>query len=154
MAVTTRALIALSIVPALAAQQSDAAWQRGAQSRTGSALQVHLRSGDVRKGSLVQWDADRLTLRRAGKPETFDRGQVTRVTKRSRAKGALVGFLVGFGIAAPIGAYAGPYIADIGNPRAGTRFAHAMGWGLFFGGASAGIGAALGMQSTVYRAGP
>ena len=76
------------------------------------------------------------------------------MTRRSRARGALIGFLIGFGVGAPVGAYAGPYIADFGNPPAGTRFRHAMGWGTFVGGVSAGVGALTGKQVTVYRAFP
>jgi hypothetical protein len=81
----------------------------------------------------------------------FGLPSVERVTRKSRARGALWGFIVGFGIAAPVGAYAGPYLADWGNPSATVRLRHAAGWGLFFGGAGAGIGALTGVQRTIYR---
>ena len=60
--------------------------------------------------------------------------------------------LVLVGIAAPIGAYAGPYIGDIGNPSGSTRVRHALSIGALFAGVGAGIGLLTGAERTVFRA--
>ena len=73
------------------------------------------------------------------------------MTRKSRGRGALIGVIAGFAVAFPVGAAAGPYIADFGNPPVATRLRHGAGWGLFFGGVGAGIGALAGKQVTVYR---
>ena len=132
---------------AAAAQDPDAAWQRLANLKEGAALDVHLRNRDIVSGRLVRWTPTELSLNKA----TFPRTGIVKVGRRSRLRGALIGFAIAFAIAAPIGAYAGPYVADYGNPGTGVRLRHAAGWGIFFGGVGAGIGALAGAHPTLYR---
>ena len=142
-----RAIPVLFAVAMASAQSPDPAWQRLSSLPEGAALRVHQRNREVISGRFVRWTPDELVLRQA----TIARPQIVKVGRRSRVRGALIGFAVGFGIAAPIGAYAGPYIADLGNPSTGVRLRHAAGWGMFFGGVGAGIGALVGRHPTVYR---
>jgi hypothetical protein len=141
-------LALLLMAAAIHAQSPDPAWQRLSSLPEGAALRVHLRNRDVTSGRLVRWTPDQLVLRQA----TVPHAEIVKVSRRSRLRGALIGFAIGFGISAPIGAYAGPYIADWGNPSSGVRLRHAAGWGIFFGGVSAGLGALAGAHPTVYRA--
>ena len=145
---TFRGAVVLLVAGAAFAQAPDPDWQRVGALKEGSAVQVHLRTRDVVAGPLVRWSAADLAVGQ----RTIARPEIAKVTRRSRLRGALIGFAVGFAIAAPIGAYAGPYIADWGNPSASVRLRHAAGWGLFFGGVGAGIGALVSAHPTVYRA--
>ncbi|MBI4876156.1 MAG: hypothetical protein HY822_16085 [Acidobacteria bacterium] len=104
-------------------------------------------------GRLESAGAEGLRLRaKGGRTVQAGKEDVARVSRKSRRWGALWGGIAGFVCAAPVGAFAGPYIADYGNPSGSVRLRHAAGWGLFFGGAGAGIGALTGMEKTVYRA--
>jgi len=142
-------LAALLLVAVAAfAQSPDPAWQRVAGLPAGAALRVHLRNHDVISGRLVRTTPDGLELA----PRPIARTEIEKVSRRSRLRGALIGFAVTFAISAPIGAYAGPYLADWGNPSAGVRLRHGLGFGVFFGGIGAGIGALAGAHRTVYRA--
>jgi hypothetical protein len=115
-------------------------------------VQVHLRSGEVVKGTVQGCDATSLTVaKRRGQAAQFAKADVLRVTKKSRLRGAMWGGIVGFGVAAPVFAYLGPYIGDIGQPNTSDRLEAAFGAGAIFGGIGAGIGAATGTQVTVYR---
>jgi hypothetical protein len=138
------ALLVFVAFAAIQAQPPDAAWQRLSTLPEGAAVRVHQRNREVISGRLVRWTPDQLVLRQAA----VARPEIVKVSRRSRLRGALLGFAIGFGIAAPIGAYAGPYIADWGNPS----LRHAAGWGIFFGGVGAGLGALAGRHPTVYRA--
>jgi hypothetical protein len=143
-----RLALILLIVGGAGAQDPDPAWQRVGALPEGAALRVHLRNRDVVSGRLVRWSPAELALGQS----TIPKPEITKVSRRSRLRGALIGFAVGFAIAAPIGAYAGPYLADYGNPGTGVRLRHAGGWGIFFGGIGAGLGALAGAHPTVYRA--
>ena len=142
-----RAILVLGAVATASAQSPDEKWQRLSNLSEGAALHVHQRNREMLSGRFVRWTPDQLVLRQA----TIARTEIVKVSRRSRLRGALIGFGVGFAIAAPIGAYAGPYIADLGNPSTGVRLRHAAGWGIFFGGVGAGIGALAGAHRTVYR---
>jgi hypothetical protein len=145
------AVVAISLLPSMASAQP--AWERVQELRPNQSVAVHLRDGKVLKGKLQSAGVNGLNLLWSGqKAVQVGREDIVRVTKKSRAKGALWGGIFGFGIAAPIGAFAGPYLADWGNPSVGVRLRHAAGWGVFFGGAGAGIGALTGAETTVYRA--
>ena len=141
-------LVLVAIATASAQSPADAAWQRLSTLPEGAALHVHQRNREMLSGRFVRWTPDQLVLRQA----TIARPEIVKVSRRSRWRGALIGFGVGFAIAAPIGAYAGPYIADWGNPSTGVRLRHAAGWGIFFGGVGAGLGALAGRHPTIYRA--
>jgi hypothetical protein len=144
------AAIAISLAPVLAGAQPT--WERVQDLGPNQAVTVYLRNGEVMRGKLRSAGADELSLLgRDRKTIKVGREDVVRLTKKSRGKGALWGGIFGFGIAAPIGAFAGPYITDYGNPSAGVRLRHGAGWGLFFGGIGAGIGALTGIETTVYR---
>jgi hypothetical protein len=154
------AFLGLSLTLAsLAAGQATAAgdppnesWQRLERLRQEEKIKIYLRTGNIVRGRVQSWTTDGLAVRSSeGAVLRVDRKDVARVTRKSRGKGALWGGIAGFGAAAPIGAYAGPYLADYGNPGTGTRLRHAAGWGLFFGGIGAGIGVAAGVETTIYR---
>lgn len=146
------AIAAAALMLLAGSTRAQPSWDNVLKLRTNRTVKVYLRSGEALKGRIESAGAEGLTLRGSGgKLSPLDRRDVLRVTKKSRAKGALWGGLVLFGITAPIGAYAGPYIADWGYPSAGVRFRYAMGFGLFFGGVGAGIGALTGAEATVYR---
>jgi hypothetical protein len=145
------AAIFMNSLPAAAAD-SQGQWEKVQRLKSSQKVKVYLRDGKVLKGRFDRAADESLHLLEGGKSVNLAKQDVTRVTKKSRGRGALWGGLISFGIAAPVGAYAGPYITDFGNPSAGTRFRHAMGWGMFIGGAGAGIGALVGMETTVYRA--
>ena len=128
-------------------------WDALKRIEQGQTITVRSVDGAVTRGRLETASDVSLTLRtKANRELILPRGSIDRVTKKSRLKGALWGGVVCFGISAPIGAWAGPYLADWGNPSGSTRFRHAMGFGAFFGGIGAGIGALTGMQSTIYEA--
>lgn len=151
---TMRSLIAIAafgLLPGLG--QAQPAWERVQRLGPNQTVTVHLRNGEVLKGKLGSASAEGLSLLgKRGKMVQAGREEIARVTKKSRGRGAMWGGIIGFGLAAPVGAYAGPYIADWGNPSAGVRLRHAAGWGLFFGGVGAGIGVLTGTETTVYRA--
>jgi len=138
--------LTLAIVPA------HADWRNLEQTASGTMLRVRLRSGELLKGRMQSVTAERLSLavKDGGTRET-SRDSITRVTRKSRTKGALWGAMIGFGCAAPFGAFAGPYIADWGNPSTDVRLRHAAGWGMFGAGIGAGIGALTGKSATIYR---
>lgn len=145
------AVPAIAMLPALALSQP--AWERVERLRPNETITVYLLRGEVLKGKVISASSEGVSLiGKGGKAAQAARDDVARVTKRSRGKGALWGVVIGFGIAAPVGAYAGPYLADWGNPSSGVRLRHGAGWGLFFGGIGAGIGALAGTENTVYRA--
>lgn len=151
-----RVLVAVAAVGLFSvAASAQPTWERVQALRPNQAVTVYPRTGGPVKGKLQNAGADSLTLLgRRGKTVHVARGDVLRVTRKSRLKGAMWGGILGFGVAAPIGAFVGPYIADYGNPSASVRLGYAAGLGLFFGGIGAGIGALAGVETTVYRAAP
>ena len=142
--------------PATARQpgaQEARGWDRLGQLGPKKRIKVYLRNDEVLKGAIQEWQPEAVSLLTAGdKVVRLRAEEVSRVTKKSRSRAAMWGAIIGFGIAAPVGAYAGPYIADWGNPGLGVRLRHAGGWGLFFGGIGAGVGTLTGMERTVYKA--
>ncbi len=133
--------------------QDERGWGRLGQLSPKKRVKVYLRGGEVLKGAIREWQPEAISLLTAGdKVVRLRAEEVSRVTKKSRGRAAMWGAIIGFAITAPVGAYAGPYLADWGNPSAGVRLRHAAGWGLFFGGIGAGVGALTGMERTVYRA--
>jgi hypothetical protein len=148
-------LFRLSILPLLTiaanAQPADPSWDRIGRLPAGTALRVELKNNGVVSGPLVRSAPDQLVLRRKSAEHAIARADVVKVGKRSRLRGTLIGFAVAFAVSAPIGAYAGPYIADWGNPSGGVRLRHAAGWGVFFGGVGAGIGALAAAHPTIYH---
>jgi hypothetical protein len=148
----------LAIVPfcSIALFAQDGRWQQLQRLPEGTRLNVRLDTGEDWRIRLQRWETQRLVLLNPDprvRP-AIERSEIARITKRSRARGALIGLLVGFAVGFPVGALAGPYIADYGNPSAGTRLRHGAGWGLFSGGIGAGIGVGLGKQVTIYRGAP
>jgi hypothetical protein len=93
----------LVLAGAVAAQDSDPAWQRLGSVKEGAALRVHLRNRHVVSGRFVRSSPADLALRQS----TIPKPEITKVSRRSRLRGALIGFAVGFAIAAPIGATQG-----------------------------------------------
>lgn len=151
---TVRLLVCLVLAGSAAQEPSsaDQGWGRLGKLRPNDKVRIYLRRGELLKGTVQTWTAQDLAVQfSGGGMRTISKNDVARVTKKSRAKGALWGGVVTLGIAAPIGAFAGPYLADWGNPSATVRLRHAAGWGLFFGGIGAGIGALVGAETTLYR---
>jgi hypothetical protein len=132
---------------------SQTQWDRVRQMPSGSTATVHLRSGEVLKAKIDAAGVHGLRIvPKYGNFFDANRAEIVRVQRKSRAWGALWGAVIGFGAAAPFGAFAGPYIADYGNPSSSVRLRHAAGWGLFGAGIGAGIGALASMNRTIYRA--
>jgi hypothetical protein len=135
--------------------QDEADWGRLGGLGAGNKVKLYLQNGVVLKGTVRDWEPEGISLLTGeNKVVAFRAEEVARVTKKSRARGALWGAIVGFGIAAPVGAYVGPYTTDWSNPPAGTRLRHAVGWGAFFSGVGAGIGLLTGVETTIYRMQP
>jgi hypothetical protein len=145
-----RALIVLVAV-ALTGAAAERGWERLQSLTRNQAVKVYLRDGRIVRARMQSAGAGALTVLDQGQLVEIPKNAIARVSRRSRARGALWGGVVGFGVAAPVGAFAGPYLADWGNPSAGVRLRHAAGWGAFFGGIGAGIGALAGMETTLYR---
>ena len=142
----------LALLCAVAALPAEP-WERVQSLAPNQAVKIYLRNGSIVNGRLQSAGAGGLTaLDRDGRQMEFARDDIARISRKSRARGALWGVIIGFGVGAPVGAYAGPYLADWGNPSAGVRLRHAAGWGMFTGGIGAGIGALAGMETTVYKA--
>ena len=144
-------LTVVALLPSLASAQ--AAWERVQQLRPNQGVTVHLRNGEVLKGKIQSAGADGLTLlAKRGSAVQTGIEDVTRVTRKSRARGAMWGAIIGFGIGFPIGYFAGPYITDYGYPSVSVRLRHGGQAGLSFGCIGAGVAALTGMEVTVYRA--
>jgi hypothetical protein len=150
----TRLIIILTAsVVSVEAARSQTEWDRVRQTPPSYTATVHLRSGEVLKGKIEMAGFDGLrVVPKRGNFVDANRTDVIRIKRKSRAWGALWGGVIGFGCAVPFGAFAGPYIADYGNPSSGVRLRHAAGWGLFGAGIGAGIGALTGMDRSIYRA--
>lgn len=151
---TARLLICLVLAGLNAAGQApqEDTWGLLERLRAQDKVKIYLRQGEILKGTVQRWTTDSLAVQGpGGSMRTISRDSVTRVTRKSRGKGALLGLAVGFGIAAPVGAFAGPYLADWGNPSATVRLRHAAAWGLFFGGVGAGVGALVGAETTLFK---
>jgi hypothetical protein len=134
---------------------ADADWTAVQNLRPEQRVKVYLTDGRVLKGTIHSADVNGLAVRAGGQDALrVARTSVTRVTKKSRGSAALWGGVIGFGIGLPVGAAAGPYLADFGNPPAATRMRHGLGWGAFFGGVGAGIGALAGSEQTLYKVAP
>ena len=73
-------------LPILCAQQ-PCAHQIQPQTR----IKVHLRNGEMLKGTFVEANATEITLRSGGQTRKVGRQEIQFIGKRSRAKGALLG---------------------------------------------------------------
>jgi hypothetical protein len=145
------ALAAMGLTSDVASAQP--AWERVQALRPNQAVTVYPRTGGPVKGKLQSAGADSLTLLgRGGKTVRVGRDDVLSVTRRSRLNGTMWGGIFGFGVGFPVGAFAVPYLVDVGNPSAGGRLVSGAEMGLLVGGIGAGIGALTGIETTVYRA--
>jgi hypothetical protein len=127
-------------------------WLRIGELRGDQRISVRLMNGDRLNGSVERFAESGFVLREAGgRMVPVDRASVKSVIRKSRPRGALYGLLIGFGAGFATGATAGPYITDFGDPGAARRVKYGVGWGLFFGGVGAGVGALTGAGISVYR---
>ena len=144
-------LLALSI-PAAAADGAAKGWDRIGQIPKTQSVTIHLQDGKTLKGKIQETGSDGLTLIQGRSVRQVKRTEIAEVTKKSRLKGALWGSITGTAITAPILAAKAGYIVDKNNPTIKDRLGMAGVAGLFFGGIGAGVGAAAGTSSVIYRA--
>lgn len=144
-------LLALSI-PAVAADDAAKGWDRIGRISRNQSITIHLQDGRILKGKIQEAGADGLTLIQGNSVRQVDRTAIATVTRKSRLKGALWGAITGTAITAPIMAAKAGYIVDKNNPTIKDRLGMAGVAGLFFGGIGAGVGAAAGTSSVIYRA--
>ena len=79
------------------------------------------------------------------------RADIAEVTKNSHLRGAMWGAIAGFGIGGAGGAGRAGYLVDKNNPTPKDRLVMGSGLGAVFGGIGAAIGAAAGLDQTIYR---
>jgi hypothetical protein len=144
-----KALIAIWLLMPFA-YAADADWARVTSLAPDQRVKVYLTDGTVLKGR-VERTAEGLALRTSKDLLPLAEDRVSRVSKKSRGRGAMWGGIIGFAVGAPVGAAAGPYLADWGNPSASKRLQFAAGWGLYIGGISAGIGWLTGAEQTIFK---
>jgi hypothetical protein len=144
-------LLALSI-PAAAADSAAKDWDRIGQIPKTQSVTIHLQDGKNLKGKIQEAGTDGLTLIQGSAVRQVKRTEIAEVTRKSRLKGALWGAIAGTAITAPIMAAKAGYIVDKNNPTIKDRLGVAGVAGLFFGGIGAGVGAAAGTSSVIYRA--
>ncbi|MBZ5621209.1 MAG: hypothetical protein LAQ69_21155 [Acidobacteriia bacterium] len=144
-------LLALSI-PAAAADGAAKGWDRIGQTPKTQSVTIHLQDGKTLKGKIQETGSDGLTLIQGSAVRQVKRAEIAKVTRKSRLKGALWGAIAGTAITAPIMAAKAGYIVDKNNPTIKDRLGMAGVAGLFFGGIGAGVGAAAGTSSMIYRA--
>jgi hypothetical protein len=144
-------LLALSI-PAAAADGAAKGWDRIGQIPKTQSVTIDLQDGKTLKGKIQETGAEGLTLIQGSAVRQVKRTEIATVTRKSRLKGALWGAITGTAITAPIMAAKAGYIVDKNNPTIKDRLRMAGLAGLFFGGIGAGVGAAAGTSSVIYRA--
>jgi hypothetical protein len=147
--------IALSLAlgfPGLAADGAAASnWDRVGQIPKTQKVMIHLRSGDVLDGLIQEVGPGGLTLVKKTQVTQLKREDIASVTKKSRAKGALLGAAILGGIGAAVGTRV--QAADR-TPTAGDRGAGSAMMGGLLGVIGAGIGAGVGWEQPIYKAGP
>jgi hypothetical protein len=146
-------LLALS-VPAAAADGVTNEWDRVGRIPNTQTVTIQLQDGNSLKGKIQEAGTDGLTLVQGSVVRQVKRTEIAKVTRTSRLKGALWGAIVGTAITAPIMAAKAGYIVDKNNPTIRDRLGMAAVAGMFFGGIGAGVGAAVGAPSLIYRAPP
>jgi len=151
MKLTHLALFLAFAFPGLAADAAAGNWDRVGQIPKTQKVNIYLQSGDVLEGVIQDVGPDGLTFIQKTQVTQLKREDIRRVTKKSRAKGALIGAAVGFGIGAPIGSQA--QIADR-TLTSGDRVAGVALVGGFFGAIGAAIGAGTGWEQSLYKTGP
>jgi hypothetical protein len=138
-------------LPGLAADAAAGNWDRVGQIPKTQKVKIYLQSGDVLEGVIQDVGPDGLTFIQKTQVTQLKREDISRVTKKSRAKGALIGAAILGGIGAAIGTKA--QIADR-KPTAGDRAAGVVLVGGLFGAIGAAIGAGAGWEQPLYKAGP
>ena len=144
-------LLALSI-PAAAADGAAKGWDRIGQIPKTQSVTIRLQDGKTLKGKIQEADAEGLTLVQGSTVRQVKRAEIAEVTRKSHLKGAMWGAITGTAITAPIMAAKAGYIIDKNNPTIKDRFGMVAVAGMFFGGIGAGVGAAVGQTSVLYRA--
>jgi hypothetical protein len=146
--------LALSLAftfPGLAADAAAGDWDRVGQIPKTQKVQVHLKNGAILDGLIQEAGPDGLTFIQDTQVTQLKRADIVSVTRKSRAKGALLGAAILGGIGAAIGSNA--QIADR-KLTSGDRAAGAALIGGLFGGIGAAIGAGAGWERPIYKAGP
>jgi hypothetical protein len=141
---------AAAALPA-AAQPADGdaakngAWERLGQVPKTQQVKVYVQGGKTLQGFIQEARPEGLTFIQGTQVSQLARADVLRVTRKSRAKGATIGAIAG----GAVGAIFGVLDAGAGHSRIATGVAleGALGVGAF-----AAIGAAVGAESTLYRA--
>ncbi len=136
------------------AQAPDRGWERLQRVPATQRVKVHLNDGTKIEGTIRELGPTGITLVHKQGERLIPYADVARVTHKSRAWAALLGAGIGAAVSCPIGLAAAAYVTDRNRPSTGDRFASCAAFGLVFGGAGAGIGAAAGMDRTIFKPSP
>jgi hypothetical protein len=145
--------IALCLALALPALAAEPGWDRLSQvSKTQKVKVYFAKDRKPVSGFIQEVSPDGLTFVERGQVMRLSRADIRSVARQSRARAAMWGALIGGGIGGAILCAKTGTIVDQNNPSASDRLGvFAIGAGLF-GGAGAAVGAASGMDYTLYRA--
>jgi hypothetical protein len=144
------AIVAAIATMSLLAQPADWTQLRGIE--PDQRISAVTQNGKYIHGRFRTWTPDAVELCAGQKTKWLRPVEVKRIwieKKTPRWHALLIGAAMGFGLAFPIGAASAGYVADVNNPRFGTRAEIGAGFGLFGAGIGAGIGALTGGSKSV-----
>jgi len=132
-------------------------WGQAQSLPEGTKIEVLLASNKTVTGTVAQVSPEGLALTRKHDSLQLARSDIRRVWslgKGSRLKNAGIAALGGFGVGCAIGAAKAVTLSDMNNPSVGTRVGYCGAIGGLFGGAAAGVTAAIPAtkRTLVYRA--
>jgi hypothetical protein len=146
-------LLAVSALQ-VTAQAPGPGWERLQQTPPAQKVKIQLEDGSALEGTIRELGPGGITLVQKNGVRLVPFKDVARVTRRSRAWATVWGAIIGAAITCPIGAAKAGYLTDRNNPSAGDRLGACALVGGFFGSIGAGLGAAAGMDRTIFKPAP
>jgi hypothetical protein len=143
---------ALCVALALPALAADLGWDRLSQVPKTQKVKVYFANGKPVSGFIQEVSPDGLTFIEKGRVVQLSRADITSVARQSRRRAAMWGAIVAGGIGGAIMSAKAGTIVDKNNPTPKDRLGMFAVGGMFFGGIGAAVGAASGMDHTLYRA--